>query len=269
QNNSGYYKYDLTRIFLSKSSPSLNTVVYTVSVTQQSENGSVQSTTTSPGFTMITTYSTSTNTQTITLNNTHLYPYPQMPGQFINNTSPPSSPSGYKMRFYFNPVTGNKYCNFRFVAPSTCVEAAGVSDTCLGPSVSCNTNQYTTNYYKLDGYTEQLPTPQNQTTATHAPTYYSSSAVKCGTLNLMSVRDNMSNYNFSIFPNPCSDYLIIESNGGYKIREVRITDLMGRKALGSYTATVSRIDVSTLQKGIYFITLVTEKGEAVRKFAKD
>ncbi len=49
------------------------------------------------------------------------------------------------------------------------------------------------------------------------------------------------------------------------VKEVAVYNTLGQKLLSSYGTT---IDVSTLSKGTYFITLATDSGKASQQFVK-
>ena len=69
---------------------------------------------------------------------------------------------------------------------------------------------------------------------------------------------------FTVYPNPTNGVLTIH-HSAFRIHhsEFRITNLMGQTVLlGQITAETQQIDVSTLPKGMYFITFAGE----TRKF---
>jgi len=68
---------------------------------------------------------------------------------------------------------------------------------------------------------------------------------------------------FSVYPNPTSDYLNIQSEE--EILEVTIFNLQGKQILKS---NIERVDVSNLTSGIYLIEIKTNSGKAFRKFIK-
>ena len=78
----------------------------------------------------------------------------------------------------------------------------------------------------------------------------------------------LENNNCAIYPNPVNDRLYIETHS--LTQTIEIYDVFGRPQV---TETPSHqgnltIDVSNLNSGIYFVKVVTEKGEVVKKFAK-
>ncbi|HMI07193.1 MAG TPA: T9SS type A sorting domain-containing protein [Flavobacterium sp.] len=70
----------------------------------------------------------------------------------------------------------------------------------------------------------------------------------------------------AVFPNPATNVLNIQSNH-QMVQSVSITDTNGRLILKT-NAVESAIDVSALQKGIYFASVTTDKGVSTQKFVK-
>jgi len=66
------------------------------------------------------------------------------------------------------------------------------------------------------------------------------------------VEDNPARNSFHVYPNPVSDYLIIE-NGDLLISKITIVDLEGRSI--QMKENNNRIDVSTLVPGMYFVNV--------------
>ena len=57
--------------------------------------------------------------------------------------------------------------------------------------------------------------------------------------------------NLNVYPNPAMDYLQIEAD----FNEVVITNFIGQEALILRDVKGTRIDISSLESGLYFITL--------------
>ncbi|WP_298520525.1 T9SS type A sorting domain-containing protein [uncultured Kordia sp.] len=73
---------------------------------------------------------------------------------------------------------------------------------------------------------------------------------------------------FQLYPNPAKDFITIESKNGQAIQTVSIVDVQGRNVFTANEA-VSRIPVTNLQQGMYFVTLETETGAiTTKKFIK-
>lgn len=75
-----------------------------------------------------------------------------------------------------------------------------------------------------------------------------------------------------LFPNPSTSELIIQSSQLEQTETIEIYSTLGEKVFSQQTTNSKQqtvIDVSSLQPGIYFVTLRTENGsKAVRKFVK-
>ena len=75
--------------------------------------------------------------------------------------------------------------------------------------------------------------------------------------------------NFNIYPNPVNDRLYIETES--EIEEVVVYDVYGRvqNFRNSETQKLrNSIDVSELNSGVYFVKVVTNDGEVVKRFVK-
>ena len=72
---------------------------------------------------------------------------------------------------------------------------------------------------------------------------------------------------FNLYPNPANDRLHIESK--VKINEVTIYDVYGRQQeLSAISGQQTVIDVTSLNNGIYFVKIVTDNGEVIKRFVK-
>ena len=70
-----------------------------------------------------------------------------------------------------------------------------------------------------------------------------------------------------LYPNPVNDKLYIETE--IEVKNVVVYDVFGRQQdLSAVSCQPSVIDVSNLNSGVYFVKIVTENGEAVRRFVK-
>ena len=81
--------------------------------------------------------------------------------------------------------------------------------------------------------------------------------------------DELNENNFNIYPNPVNDKLYIETES--EIEEVVVYDVYGRvqNLRNSETQKLrNSIDVTDLNSGIYFVKVVTENGEVVKRFVK-
>lgn len=73
---------------------------------------------------------------------------------------------------------------------------------------------------------------------------------------------------FNIYPNPVEDELILATE--MNVESISVYDIYGRQQAVSYQlSAISSIDVAELNAGIYFVKIVTDKGEIVKRFAKE
>ena len=72
---------------------------------------------------------------------------------------------------------------------------------------------------------------------------------------------------FNVYPNPVNDRLYIETET--EVKEVVVYDVYGRRqqTTDNGQQTLS-IDVANLSNGVYFVKVVTENGEVVKRFIK-
>ena len=84
-------------------------------------------------------------------------------------------------------------------------------------------------------------------------------------LNFKSLgNEELQQISLSVYPNPASDKLILKCE--IPVKSVKIIDINGR-TLNSCVGNTSEFDVSHLKPGLYLLSVVTEKGIAVRKFS--
>tara|TARA_B100000809_G_scaffold266519_1_gene329630 strand:- start:2713 stop:3705 length:993 start_codon:yes stop_codon:yes gene_type:complete len=81
------------------------------------------------------------------------------------------------------------------------------------------------------------------------------------TLTVSVETNNSSELQFSIYPNPTSDYLMVNVRGNSKIKELRVTNLNGQIIKeNSIENNIIQLDVNDLKSGIYFIQLFGKDG---------
>jgi len=78
---------------------------------------------------------------------------------------------------------------------------------------------------------------------------------------------------FVIYPNPVKDYLVITSNTTLNNTQIRIIDQSGKvlyqqQITSLFAGTSNKINVSNLNKGIYYIQVITESNAQTAKFLK-
>ena len=73
---------------------------------------------------------------------------------------------------------------------------------------------------------------------------------------------------FNVYPNPASDYLVVEGIG-YKKLNFSIFNIVGQSVkTGKLENNTSKISIPNLNSGIYFIQLKTEDKSETIKFIK-
>ena len=68
-----------------------------------------------------------------------------------------------------------------------------------------------------------------------------------------------SSFNVNIYPNPSNGSFTIETDNKINVREIRITDLLGRIVFQTYPLNQSKFNIDNLQGGTYIVT-VFDKG---------
>ena len=74
---------------------------------------------------------------------------------------------------------------------------------------------------------------------------------------------------FNIYPNPVKDELFIATEES--VKEISIYDIYGRQAMSQQvneTTSQQVVNVADLNSGIYFVKVVTNNGEVVKRFVK-
>jgi hypothetical protein len=74
----------------------------------------------------------------------------------------------------------------------------------------------------------------------------------------------------SVFPNPAKDEIIISSNQTGNNVQITVTDITGREILSQKKLTANcKLNTLSLNPGIYFIKVTSDKGSVVKKFIKE
>jgi hypothetical protein len=86
-------------------------------------------------------------------------------------------------------------------------------------------------------------------------------------LGVLSIKNIELPVNFNLYPNPATESITISiENGLDKNQKLRIIDVSGKLVMESYiNSTQAILDISKLKKGVYFVTLFTNKGQKTRK----
>lgn len=74
----------------------------------------------------------------------------------------------------------------------------------------------------------------------------------------------------SVFPNPAIDRLVIETSNNEKVNTVKVFDVLGKLLVDNKVEGTERLElnVTDLEKGIYYMEITTGSGKAVKKFNK-
>ncbi len=73
--------------------------------------------------------------------------------------------------------------------------------------------------------------------------------------------------NFSIYPNPANDFIVLSNESASA--EIIVTDMQGRTVHSSNTYGTSKLDVSDFANGVYCIALVSNAGTTTQMFVKE
>lgn len=94
---------------------------------------------------------------------------------------------------------------------------------------------------------------------------YFARAVNTATLNVNDIA-SVEGVKIKIYPNPASDYINVEADS--KVKTIKLVDASG-KNVGSENIHQNKIDVSSLEKGVYLMELQLEDGTVtIQKFIK-
>jgi hypothetical protein len=72
---------------------------------------------------------------------------------------------------------------------------------------------------------------------------------------------------FSIYPNPATSVLNISNNNNLDIKNISVVDVNGR-TIKNQAGSLSQINVSDLNAGVYFVTIEAAEGKTTKKFIK-
>jgi hypothetical protein len=91
-------------------------------------------------------------------------------------------------------------------------------------------------------------------------------------IDTFSISTNMSIENFdkdaiSLYPNPTSSILNISNTNNVEIKNISVTDINGR-VVKNQAGSLTQINVSDLNAGVYFVTIEAAEGKTTKKFIK-
>lgn len=92
--------------------------------------------------------------------------------------------------------------------------------------------------------------------------------------NSVGVQEQSEIINFSIFPNPAFEFIVLETPFQSAMgASIIISNVLGQiiyvNTLQSIVNNNNKIDISTYQNGIYFVQILTKTGSAVKQFLKN
>jgi hypothetical protein len=93
--------------------------------------------------------------------------------------------------------------------------------------------------------------------------------MRLDSINFSSVlsTNEFSESKFSIYPNPTSSVLNISNPNSLEIKNISVVDINGR-IVKNQSDSLSQINVSDLNAGVYFITIEAAEGKTTKKFIK-
>ena len=101
---------------------------------------------------------------------------------------------------------------------------------------------------------------------TYQNTNYSTSLIALHGGVALATNDFEVSNSVKIYPNPAKDILNITTIDNSEIVSAKIYDLQGKLVLET---TTTSIDTNNLTSGLYFVNIVTEKGQSTKKFIKE
>jgi Secretion system C-terminal sorting domain len=179
--------------------------------------------------------------------------------------------------------TSNMIINSVFQNITTCatvVQGLGTLNLDLSPCPQTGLVTYTTSY-SYNGF-PPLPGDEFDCTTvangTYAVTFYVDNGVCVktvdGFITCTTSLDDHGDKNFSLFPNPAGNHIMISPGSGLKIEEIRLYDLTGRLLMNQTghqdSSDAIRIETGALSPGTYLISLQSSEGYwYTRKFVRN
>lgn len=84
---------------------------------------------------------------------------------------------------------------------------------------------------------------------------------------LLDVNEETYLNNLFVYPNPVQDILTIVNNSGTQISSIKLYDVLGRQVLNG-KVNMEKVDVSYLNRGIFFVEIETDQGVITKKIVK-
>ncbi|MDB4088147.1 T9SS type A sorting domain-containing protein [Flavobacteriales bacterium] len=90
----------------------------------------------------------------------------------------------------------------------------------------------------------------------------------CININPASINENSINDLFEIYPNPASSVLNINNIENRNITSISIIDITGKISLNKSNLVSKKLNIESLENGVYFLKIETKDGIATIKFVK-
>jgi len=87
--------------------------------------------------------------------------------------------------------------------------------------------------------------------------------------NAVGINEVSINNSVKIYPNPASDYFYVELNKITEVKNACLTDALGKKVMSPALSTDKKINISELDKGIYFLNIETTEGRILKRIIKE
>jgi len=81
----------------------------------------------------------------------------------------------------------------------------------------------------------------------------------------LSTNDNLASQ-VSIYPNPATNSIRINTPSGVDVLSVSISDILGKRSAANFSN--GQVDISSLSQGVYIVTIETTQGSLVKKLVK-
>lgn len=116
-------------------------------------------------------------------------------------------------------------------------------------------NYLTIGNFNDDSNTTTLLNPGGGTGAGCYGVYYFIDDVSVTPLKFSGINDLLSNFHVTVFPNPATNFLTIESDNPFPV-EIIIYDLSGRKLFSQKFNEKTILDITPFSPGIYFYSII-------------
>lgn len=157
--------------------------------------------------------------------------------------------------------------NFSASDPLTIIKMDTTIGSYCSPSASISITSSSSNYFTNNSTTVTSVSSVTLSPVASTVTSVSNFSVIINSCLPLWTKEFELNHSISIFPNPTTNKLNIHHSENFSIIESSIFDITGK--LVAFNNHQAIIDVSKLNSGIYFIKVITDKGEFSQKFIKE